>query len=431
MENYRPGHPRNHCLISDLPAINKEMPEEMPVASDMDLLRDYARHNSETAFAELVQRHLAFVYSVALRQTGLAAHAEEITQAVFILLARKAAVLHPPVVLEGWLHETTRLTALSFLRRERRRQFHEQKSSMQTILNRGSDAESSAVREENWREFAPLLDDALSRLGRKDRDALILRFFRGQSLREVAAALETTEGAAQRRVLRALGKLRLFFSKRGVDSTAAAIAEQISANSIQAAPAALAKTVTAVAIAKGAAASISTLTLMKGALKIMAWTKAKTALVVGAVAVLVVGTATPIIVHHLQAKRSVFSWQRELSAAENATYVRLTGTTPAEAARTFFEACAKGDWTEASKYWPPVLLKKHPSEVDHFAGIYGGMSVVSLGKPFKGKFRDQSQVYYGVLVPYEIRMKNGEIKKWQLAMQCDNLEHHWYWDGGL
>ena len=102
----------------------------MPDANDMELLRDYARHGSETAFAELVQRHIGLVYSAALRHVGIAAQAEEITQAVFIILARKVSNLRPDTILEGWLYETARLTSLSFLRGERRRQFREQKAYM-------------------------------------------------------------------------------------------------------------------------------------------------------------------------------------------------------------------------------------------------------------------------------------------------------------
>ena len=109
---------------------------------------------------------------------------------------------------------------------------------------------------------------------------------------EVGAALGASEEAAKKRVNRALEKLRKFFAKRGVSSTTATIAGAISANSVQAAPAALAKTATAMALAKGAAASTSTLTLIKGALKIMAWTKAKTAVAVGLAAILVIGTTT-------------------------------------------------------------------------------------------------------------------------------------------
>jgi RNA polymerase sigma factor (sigma-70 family) len=262
-------------------------------ASDMELLRDYDRQGSEAAFAELVRRHINLVYSTALRHIGIAAHAEEITQAVFIILAHKAAGLRADTILEGWLHETTRLTALSFMRGERRRQFREQEAYMQSTLQENNDAAT-------WNQLAPLLDEAVSRLGKKDRDAVMLRFFKDKSLREVAAALNVNEAAAQRRVHRAVEKLRGFFARRGVVLPAAALTTAISANSVQAAPVALAKSVTAVAIAKGAAASGSTLTLIKGALKIMAWTKVKTAIVVSAVILAAAGTATLTIKHMVQ-----------------------------------------------------------------------------------------------------------------------------------
>src|SRR5208282_3997219 len=131
-------------------------------ASDSDLLQNYARQNSEAAFAGLVQRHIALVYSAALRQTSVAAHAEEITQAVFIILARKAAGLRTDTILDAWLYETTRLTALSFVRGERRRQSREQEAYMQSTLQ---DAAGDPV----WNQLAPLLDEAMARLGRKDR----------------------------------------------------------------------------------------------------------------------------------------------------------------------------------------------------------------------------------------------------------------------
>src|ERR1035437_9549925 len=235
----------------------------MPDVSDMELLRDYDRQGSEEAFAALVQRHINLVYSVALRHVGIAAHAEEITQAVFVILARKAASLRPDTILEGWLHETTRLTSLSFMRGERRRQFREQEAYMQSTLQESTDVSA-------WNQLAPMLDEAVSRLAKKDRDAVMLRFFKDKSLREVAAALRVNEAAAQRRVHRAVEKLRGFFTKRGVVLPAAVLTTAISANSVQAAPAVLAKTAIAVAFAKGATASASTLTLIKGALKIMA-----------------------------------------------------------------------------------------------------------------------------------------------------------------
>src|ERR1017187_2572433 len=248
-------------------------------ASDMELLRDYDRQGSEAAFAVLVQRHINLVYSVALRHVGIAAHAEEITQAVFIILARKSAGLRADTILEGWLHETTRLTALSFLRGERRRQFREQEAYMQSTLQENHDAVT-------WNQLAPLLDEAVARLGKKDRDAVMLRFFKDKNLREVAAALNVNETAAQRRVHRAVEKLRGFFTKHGIVLPAAILTATISANYVQAAPVALAKSVTAMAIAKGAAASSSTLVLVKGTMKIMTWVKLKFAVGIGAAALL-------------------------------------------------------------------------------------------------------------------------------------------------
>jgi hypothetical protein len=189
-------------------------------------------------------------------------------------------------VLPGWLCRTARYASAEALRNQRRRQQREQEAHMQSILN-----EPEA---ETWQQIAPLLDAAMEKLGQKDHDAVVLRFFQNKNFAEVGAALGASEDAAKMRVNRALEKLRKFFTKRGVDSTASTIAEQISANSVQVAPVALAKTVTAVAIAKGATASASTLTLIKGALKIMAWNKLKTAVVVG-VGVLVVGGSTWMI----------------------------------------------------------------------------------------------------------------------------------------
>ncbi|MGO8926294.1 MAG: RNA polymerase sigma factor [Limisphaerales bacterium] len=261
------------------------MNKQMLNVSDMELLQNYHQQGSEDAFAELVRRHISLVYSAALRPVGIAAQAEEITQAVFIILARKAASLRPDTVLEGWLYETTRLTALSFLRGERRRQFREQEAYMQSTLQESAEAST-------WQQLAPLLDEAMSGLGKKDRDAVILRFFMKKDLGEVAAALKLTEAAAQSRVHRALKKLHRHFNRRGLSSTTAMIAGELSANSVHAAPVVLAESVTAVAVTKGAAASGSTLTLIKGALKLMAWAKVKMAVVVGVGVLLAGGVAT-------------------------------------------------------------------------------------------------------------------------------------------
>jgi uncharacterized protein (TIGR03435 family) len=272
----------------------------MPEMDDIELLAQYARNHSEAAFATLVERHVNLVYSVALRNVGNPHAAEEITQAVFIILARKAAGWSQRMIPAGWLYQTTRLTAANFLRGEIRRQKREQEAYMQSLANEPEP--------EVWTQIAPLLDDALGRLGDRDRDAIVLRFFENKNLREVGAALGASEDAAKMRVSRALERLRKFFRKRGVSLTTTIIAGAISTSSVQAAPAALAKAVAAVAVAKGATAGGSTLTLIKGALKLMAWTKAKTAIVSGVVVLLAAGTTT-ITVKEIAARKAEASWR--------------------------------------------------------------------------------------------------------------------------
>lgn len=251
------------------------------------LLAEFAQYESECAFASIVAEHVNLVYSTALRFTGNPHHAEEITQAVFIILARKAGSFSSRTILSGWLYQTTRLTAANFVRGEARRQKREQEAYMQSTLNEAEDAA--------WIQIAPLLDEAMGDLGETDRAAVVLRFFENKTAAEVATALRTTEAAAHKRINRALEKLRKLFSKRGVTMTTLIIGGAVAANSVQAAPAGLVQTISAVALAKGAAAGGSTLTLVKGMLKIMVWTKAKTVIAVAAGVLLATGTTTVVI----------------------------------------------------------------------------------------------------------------------------------------
>jgi len=256
----------------------------MQSMDDSALLRQYVGNRSDEAFSELVTRHVNLVYSVAMRHVGNQHQAEEITQAVFIILAKKAGGLRHDKALSSWLFRATRLTANNFVRSEMRRHRREQEAHMQS--------QATVPDSEVWPQIAPLLDAAVASLNERDRRAIVLRFYEGRDLREVGAALGANEEAAKKRVARAVERLQKFFFKRGVDSTADAITGAIAVHSIQIAPMGLVAAVTA---AKGATASISTLTLVKGALKIMTWTKTKTAIVASVAAILGIGTTTIVV----------------------------------------------------------------------------------------------------------------------------------------
>lgn len=257
----------------------------MPDVNDIDLMRKYADGNSESAFAELVQRHLNFVYSVALRYVGNAEDARDVAQAVFIILARKISSLRQRATLTGWLYETTRFTARQLLRTKARRQAREQEAYMDSIVH-------SPDTDTVWKQLAPILEDAMARLNEKDRALLALRFFENKSVAETASLLGLNEWTVRKRAERSVEKLRVFFYKRGIAVPASVLTSTISANSIYAAPSGLAVTISAVAFTKGATASISTLTLIKGALKLMIWSKTKFAISTALAVILVAGVTT-------------------------------------------------------------------------------------------------------------------------------------------
>ncbi len=231
---------------------------------DCQLLQDYTERGSELAFRTLVNRHLSFVYSAALRQVNDPQLAEEVSQAVFILLARKAGSFRRSVVLTGWLFRTTRFVATRALRSEQRRQRREQEAFEMQQLTTPDD---------NWRRIAPVLDEAVARLGETERNAVLLRFFTDKSHRETAAALGISEDAAKKRVTRALDKLRNFFAGRGVTLSATVLASAITANAAKAAAPEIAASVIAKVIAGGSTAAGALPPLVSQTLNAWRWAK--------------------------------------------------------------------------------------------------------------------------------------------------------------
>jgi len=225
------------------------------ITDDMALVREYAESHSEPAFATLVSRHVNLVYSVALRQTRDPHLAEEVTQGVFIILARKAKSLGPKTILSGWLCRAARYVSANTLRNERHRQLRERESQMPSSSN---EPEPGA-----WNQIVPLLDEALNSLGEKEHDAIVLRFFDGLELKRVGAAMGTSEDAARMRVNRGLEKLRHYFAAKGATLSATAIASAIAANSTQAAPAGLAGAIAAGAFSGAAIPSAAVIAATK------------------------------------------------------------------------------------------------------------------------------------------------------------------------
>jgi RNA polymerase sigma factor (sigma-70 family) len=237
------------------------------MTDDEQLLRQYTQERAESAFAELVTRHIDLVYAAALRFVNGDTHlAQDVTQTVFIDLASKAWRLPRGVILAGWLHRHTCFTAATAVRTERRRRTREQTAMEMRALDENT--------EPHWKKMAPFLDECLNQLNPSDRDALVLRFLRQQDFRAVGAALGISADAAQKRVSRALEKLRVVLSRRGVVLTAAALTAALTTETVTAAPASLAAGVTAASLA--AATETGTKSFI---LKLMAGTKLQTGII--------------------------------------------------------------------------------------------------------------------------------------------------------
>jgi RNA polymerase sigma factor (sigma-70 family) len=254
------------------------------MTSDLDLLGQFTRDHSQDAFTALVNRHVNLVYSAALRQVRSPQLAEEVAQSVFSDLARNAGRLKPDTILTAWLYQVTHRTAIDVVRKESRRQLREQIAVEMNNMN----ATAS-----DWTQVEPFLDEAMHTLDDTDRAAVLLRYFENKSLREVGHTLGTSDDAAQKRVSRAVERLREFFAKRGVSFGASGLVVVISANAVQAAPVGLAATISTAAVLTGTTFATTTTAT---ATKAIAMTILQKTLI--AATIVVAGLATSLVIQH-------------------------------------------------------------------------------------------------------------------------------------
>lgn len=222
--------------------------------TDLELLQRYGRDGAEDAFAALVRRHADLVYSAARRQVSVPHLAEDVTQAAFIELARAAPRWRPDQPVGAWLLVVTRRAAIDAMRRESRRAARERATL---------DTPPMPSSEDSWNDIRPLLDAAVAGLGEHDRTAIVGRFFENKNLRDVARDLGASEDAAQKRIGRALDRLRAACAARGITVTTVGLAGTLAAQAVQPAPPALvaqlvaSATIFSEAVTAGSAAKIS------------------------------------------------------------------------------------------------------------------------------------------------------------------------------
>jgi len=242
------------------------------------------------AFGKLVEQHIDFVYAAAFRQTGDPHAAQDITQAVFLLLWQKADRLKQGTLVKGWLFNTTRFVVANARRAEARRKFHEREAAAMHV---------QSPSEDRWPHIAPILDDALSELSEKDRRVLLLRFFEDLPLSALGEVLGISEPAAQKRVERALERLRHFLVGRGAAVDGAALGGILYAGVARAAPVHLVKATIDLALngVSGTAQSSSAFSLAKGTASLMAAAKAKTIAVI-VILFLLIAPTTVIAIHY-------------------------------------------------------------------------------------------------------------------------------------
>jgi RNA polymerase sigma factor (sigma-70 family) len=328
---------------------------------DRQAIIDFAQTGSSQAFEHLVRRHIDAVYSTCRRQLRDAHLAEDATQAVFLILARKAGTLSADVVLSAWLFRTCRYACINARRALVRRQHHEQKAA---AMRR--ETTESARLQSDWADVETVLDDAISRLPRADQSVLMLRYFEQREVEEIGARLRISPRAVRMRLSRAVARLRALLARKGVVIPAAALVTGLETLLVSTAPAAVFSSTITFATAAGSAATAASpaAVIAKGALTLMSQAQAKSAAVLFASVFVLAGSAGLLVYSVVQQRgdgalpalpdsaasaRSNPDWPLTPTMANAAQRVAAAAapfydrSTPANTLRSIAEAMRAGD----------------------------------------------------------------------------------------
>jgi RNA polymerase sigma factor (sigma-70 family) len=353
------------------------------------------------------------VCSLAYSATGSLGQSEDLAQETFVTAWKQLADLREPWKLRAWLCGITRNLIHNSLRRQERKPLHIAESL--EFARELPSLAPSPPEQVISREEEAILWRSLEQIPEIYREPLILFYREHQSVEWVAQNLELTEDAVKQRLSRGRKLLHervLAFVEGALERTGPGKA--FTAGVLAALPL-LATTAKSAAVGTTAA---------KGgtAIKMLFMTKTTQAIIVAAVTTTAVLT-TQTVWHHYRAPAS--------SRMSRRVQVPLTPQRAAQAqqtARDFFEALGEEDWNKVEQFYPSYAPPGHRFNdefTEQLKSYLGGLEIISLGEPFT------KPPYPGVFVPYEIRFKNGESKKFNLAVRQDNPEQKWYWDGGL
>jgi RNA polymerase sigma factor (sigma-70 family) len=336
--------------------------------SDQDLLVEYASTHSPSALGQLIEHHIDFVYSIASCQLRDASLAEDVTQAVFIILAKKARSIHPSS-LAGWLFNTTRLCAKNARRAQSRRNHHERLAAKK---------EASMPPDQPADGLHRMLDDGIATLSRLDRQVVLLRYLQAREFTELSALLGISESAARKRLHRAIIRLRQYFTHQGTTLTPAAIIATL-ATARQHAPAHLLHAATLAATGNTVGTTLVSPIAAK-TIQLAAWMKIKIALGI-VLATLAAGSVAPVF-HRVMSQSPI---PAQTPASSDFSTVASPTTRPAQMAASFSDGI-KVEFLGLSEnpskdkpWWRPdgSPLEKPPYPYTQFTGTAVGIGMRS------------------------------------------------------